>query len=221
MALEVDLRRVDLNESSLRTSKDDALQMLKTQYNALRYIMDYPTEKDYPVYNTDISRIQQTEAYGISNDLPELRMLETERKMAETQLQMTRHGYIPSLSLAGFLEWNAWTGDLKRWGSGYPDNKFWNSYGLGVTLRIPIFDSLDKRSKTRKGRLDVANAELRMQDAKRDLQVQYDNALNERACALQNYQREKEAYELAREVYALTSDQYTEGEATMTAVLQG
>ncbi|MCD7710468.1 MAG: TolC family protein [Porphyromonadaceae bacterium] len=220
MALEVDLQRVDLNLSKLRTAKDNALLMLQQQYNSLKYIMDYPAEKDFSVTDANISQIQQAEANGMSNDLPELKMLRQSVRIAETQLQMTKRGYIPSLSLTGFLQWNAWTGDLKRWGSGYPDNKLWNSYGLGVSLRIPIFDGLDKRSKTRKGKLDVANAELELQDTQRDMQVEYDNALNERTSALQNYQREKEAYELAQEVYNVTSDQYTEGVTTMTAVLQ-
>lgn len=220
MVLEVDLQRVELNLSKLKTAKENAVFMLRQQYNSLKYIMDYPAENEFSVTGIDVSKIQQSTTNGMSEELPELRLLKQSTEMAETQLKMTKQGYLPSLALTGFLQWNAWTGDLKRWGSGYPDNKFWNSYGLGVSLRIPIFDGFDKRSKIRKGKLEVTNATLKVQDTKRNLQTQYDNAFDKRTNALHSYQREKEAYELAQRVYNVTSDQYTEGLSTMTAVLQ-
>lgn len=220
MVLEVDLQRVDLNISSLRTARDNSISILQQQYNSLKYIMDYPAESEFRVIEVDISDLPALTATGLSNDLPEIRLLNQAQNIAETQLKMARQGYLPSLSLTGFLQWNGWTGSLKRWGGNYPDKKLWNSYGIGLTLRIPIFDGFEKRSKTRKGQLAVEDARLKIEDAQNGLQTQYNNAILECNSALRSYDREKANYELAQSVYSVTSNQYTEGVATMTAVLQ-
>lgn len=220
MVLEVDLQRVDLNLSKLKTAKDNATLILQQHYNTLKYMMDYPIEKEIDVSPTELSDIDKTEYSGLSNELPELLMLYQSKTIAKTQLQMYKQEYIPTLSFTGFMQWSAWTGDLKRWGEGYPDNKLWNSYGVGLTLKIPIFDGFHKRSKINRGKLDVINAELQIRDKRQGLQTEYINALSEQINALQTYYREKESYELAQRVYHVTSDQYTEGVATMTTVLQ-
>ncbi len=220
MALEIDVLRVDLNLSKLKTAKDNALLILQQQYNTLKYIMDYPAEDSIEVISADIHNLQQAENIGISNDLPELLILRQQREISKTQLKISKQEYIPTLSLTGFLQWNAWTGDLGRWKNGFPDNKLWDSYGIGITLHVPIFDGFNKSSKIRKHKLEVNNSEIQINDMQRNIETQYINAINQRENALQTYQREKDSYELAQTVYRITSDQYTEGIASMTSVLQ-
>ena len=59
------------------------------------------------------------------------------------------------------------------------------SYGVGLTLRIPIFDGLDKTYKIKKAMIDIENKRLAWEDARKNLQTQYLNAVND----LMNNQR--------------------------------
>ena len=87
-------------------------------------------------------------------------------------------------------------------------------------MRIPIFDGLDKRSKVRKANLDIDNARISYENAVKGMQTQYVNATNELRNSQRNYAKQKDNYNLAKDVYDVTQSRYREGVASMTEVLQ-
>ena len=220
MVLEVDLQRVDLNLQNLRTAYNNAQLTLQQQYNTLKYVMNISAGEEICVTTSDVETLAQTEATGLSENLPELQLLHKSHEMAEKQLKMVKHGYLPSLSLTGFVQWSAWSKEFDRWFHQGPENDLWNAYGFGLSLRVPIFDGFDKRHKTKKAKLAVNNARVKLEDSRAALDNQYRNAVMERDNALRTYHQQKESYRLAEKVYQVTSDQYLEGVTTMTAVMQ-
>lgn len=220
MVLEVDLQRVDLNLQNLRTAYNNAQLTLQQQYNTLKYVMNVPAGEEICVTTSDVETLAQTDATGLSENLPELQLLHKSHEMAEKQLKMVKHGYLPSLSLTGFVQWSAWSKEFDRWFHQGPENDLWNAYGFGLSLRVPIFDGFDKRHKTKKAKLAVNNARVKLEDSRAALDNQYRNAIMERDNALRTYHQQKESYRLAEKVYQVTSDQYLEGVTTMTAVMQ-
>ena len=220
MVLEVDLQRVDLNLQNLRTAYNNAQLTLQQQYNTLKYVMNVPAGEEISVTTSDVETLAQTDATGLSENLPELQLLHKSHEMAEKQLKMVKHGYLPSLSLTGFVQWSAWSKEFDRWFHQGPENDLWNAYGFGLSLRVPIFDGFDKRHKTKKAKLAVNNARVKLEDSRAALDNQYRNAVMERDNALRTYHQQKESYRLAEKVYQVTSDQYLEGVTTMTAVMQ-
>ena len=220
MVLDVDLQRVDLNLQNLQTASDNAQLTLQQQYNTLKYVMNFPADEEIRVTSADIDALPQADATGISESLPELQLLHKSHEMAEKQLKMVKQGYLPSLSLTGFVQWSAWSKEFDRWFHQGPENDLWNAYGFGLSLRVPIFDGFDKRQKTRKAKLAVNSAQVKLEDSRAALDNQYRNAVMERDNAMRTYQQQKESYRLAEKVYQVTSDQYLEGVTTMTAVMQ-
>ena len=220
MVLEVDLQRVDLNLQNLRTAYNNAQLTLQQQYNTLKYVMNVPAGEEICVTTSDVETLAQTDATGLSENLPELQLLHKSHEMAEKQLKMVKHGYLPSLSLTGFVQWSAWSKEFDRWFHQGPENDLWNAYGFGLSLRVPIFDGFDKRHRTKKAKLAVNNARVKLEDSRAALDNQYRNAVMERDNALRTYYQQKESYRLAEKVYQVTSDQYLEGVTTMTAVMQ-
>ena len=220
MVLEVDLQRVDLNLQNLQTASDNARLTLRQQYNTLKYVMNFPADAEIRVTSADIDALPQADATGISESLPELQLLHKSHEMAGKQLKMVKQGYLPSLSLTGFVQWSAWSKEFDRWFHQGPENDLWNAYGFGLSLRVPIFDGFDKRQKTRKAKLAVNSAQVKLEDSRAALDNQYRNAVMERDNAMRTYQQQKESYRLAEKVYQVTSDQYLEGVTTMTAVMQ-
>ena len=220
MVLEVDLQRVDLNLQNLRTAYNNAQLTLQQQYNTLKYVMNVPAGEEICVTTSDVETLAQTDATGLSENLPELQLLHKSHEMAEKQLKMVKHGYLPSLSLTGFVQWSAWSKEFDRWFHQGPENDLWNAYGFGLSLRVPIFDGFDKRHKTKKAKLAVNNARVKLEDSRAALDNQYRNAVMESDNALRTYHQQKESYRLAEKVYQVTSDQYLEGVTTMTAVMQ-
>ena len=183
MAMEVDLKRVNINLENLKVQYDNAQAMMTQQLNMLKYIMDYPAEKEIgllPV-NTDS---------------------------------------IATLNLTGNWRFAAYTDEAYHWFHSGPSNHWFRSYGVGLTLRIPIFDGLDKKYKIRKAMIDIETMKLSRLDTRKNLQTQYLNAVNDLMNNQRNFKKQKDNYLLAEEVYTVTTDRYREGITSMTEVLQ-
>lgn len=220
MALDVDVKRVNINLENLQVQYDNAQAMLIQQLNMLKYILDYPEEKEIALVPANTETISQDSFNGLSEDLYELRMLQSQKRLAEQQKKIINHGYIPSLSLSGSWMYSAYTDKGYHWFHSGPSNHWYDALSLGLSLRVPIFDGLDKRYKKRKALLDIENIKLTQEDTRKNLQTQYLNATSDLLNNQRNFKKQRDNYLLAEDVYEVTSDRYREGIASMTEVLQ-
>lgn len=220
MAMEVDVKRVNINLENLRVQYDNAKAMLVQQLNMLKYVIDYPADNEIALTPINTENFVPAELTGLSDDQIELQLLRAKTDITEQQRRMIRQGYLPTLSLTGSWMYSAYTDRFSNWFHSGPSNKWYNSYGLGVSLRIPIFDGMDKRYKLKKAALDVENAKLSYENTLKNLQTQYVNATNDLMNNRRNFKKQKDNYMLAEDVYGVTSERYREGIASMTEVLQ-
>lgn len=220
MAMEVDVKRVNINLENQRVQYDNAQSMLTQQLNLLKYVIDYPADKEIALTPVDTENTTSVSLTGLDNNQYELQLLQSKQKLAEQQRKMIGHGYIPSLSLTGSWMYSAYTDKAKNWFHSGPSNHWYNSSGIGLTLRIPIFDGLDKRAKMKKAKIEIENAKLSYENALKNMQTQYLNATNELMNSQRNFRKQKDNYLLAEDVYQVTTDRYREGIASMTEVLQ-
>lgn len=220
MAMEVDVKRVNINLENQRVQYDNAQSMLTQQLNLLKYVIDYPADKEIALTPVDTENAISVSLTGLDNNQYELQLLQSKQKLAEQQRKMIGQGYIPSLSLTGSWMYSAYTDKAKNWFHSGPSNHWYNSSGIGLTLRIPIFDGLDKRAKMKKAKIEIENAKLSYENALKNMQTQYLNATNELMNSQRNFRKQKDNYLLAEDVYQVTTDRYREGIASMTEVLQ-
>lgn len=220
MAMEVDVKRVNINLENLRVQYDNAKSMLTQQLNMLKYVIDYPADNEIALTPINTENFVSAELTGLSDDQIELQLLRAKTDITEQQRRMIRQGYLPTLSLTGSWMYSAYTDRFSNWFHSGPSNKWYNSYGLGISLRIPIFDGMDKRYKLKKAALDVDNAKLSYENTLKNLQTQYVNATNDLMNNRRNFKKQKDNYMLAEDVYGVTSERYREGIASMTEVLQ-
>lgn len=220
MAMEVDVKRVNINLENQKVQYDNAQAMLEQQLNLLKYIIDYPAEKQIALVPVNTETITPVALTGLSENLYELQLLQSQRQLAEQQKKMIGYGYIPSLNLTGNWMFSAYTDKAYHWFHSGPSGHWYRSYGLGLSLRVPIFDGLDKRYKTRKAVIDIENIKLAQENTRKNLQTQYLNATNDLMNNQRNFKKQKDNYLLAEDVYTVTMDRYREGITSMTEVLQ-
>ena len=220
MAMDVDVKRVNINLENLRVQYDNAKAMLAQQMNMLKYVIDYPADRDIAVAPMDSAKVETAVLGGLSEQLPELQLLKSKGELAVKQHEMIRQGYLPSLALTGNFTYSAFTDKFGNWFRSGPSNHWYNSSGLGITLRVPVFDGLERRSKIRKAKLDIENVRIAYDDALKSLRTQYLNAANDLMNCRRTFAKQCDNYRLAEDVYAVTTDRYREGIASMTEVLQ-
>ena len=220
MAVEVDVQRVNINLENLQVQYDNAKAMPTQQYNMLKYVMDYPAERDIAVVETNAEEVTTATFNGLNTNQYELLLLQEKSRLAEQQKKIVGHGYLPTLSLTGSWMYSAYTDKFKNWFHSGPSNHWYDSYGLGLSLRVPVFDGFDKRSRIRKAKIDVENARLSYTNALKNMETQYLNAINELQNSERNYRKQRDNCRLAENVCKVTNDRYREGISSMTEVLQ-
>ena len=220
MAIEVDVKRVNINIENMQVQYDNAKAMLVQQYNMLKYVMDYPSDAEIAVV-VDGGGIDEINSFaGVDSELYERRWLLEQVTLAEQQKDLAKSEYLPSLALTGSFMYSAFTDKIGNWFHSGESNHWYRSSGLGLSLRVPIFDSFGRRSKVRKAQIEIENAKISYEDAYKGLQTQYVNAINDLQNNQRNYVKQKDNYKLAEDVYNVTTDRYREGIVTMTDVLQ-
>ena len=220
MAVEVDVQRVNLNLEDLQVQYDNACAMLTQQYNMLKYVLDYPAEKEIAVLPADAEKLNTAATTGFNANQYELLLLQEKASLAEKQKKIVASGYLPTLSLTGSWMFSAYTDKFKNWFHSGPSNHWYGSNGLGLSLRVPVFDGFDKRSRINKAKIDVENSKLAYEDAMKGMQAQYLNATTELENSIRNYRKQKDNYSLAENVCKVTNDRYREGIVSMVEVLQ-
>ena len=220
MAMDVDVKRVNINLENLQVQYDNAQAMLVQQLNMIKYIIDYPAEKEITLEPVNSSNITPIELTGLSENLFEFQLLQSKERLAESQKKIIKDGYLPSLSLTGSWMFSAYTDKFKNWLHTHPSNHWYRSYGIGLAMQIPIFDAFDKKYKSRKADIDIENIRLAKENSRKHMETQYLNATNDLTNNQRNFKKQKDNYLLAEEVYEVTSSRYKEGIASMTEVLQ-
>ena len=220
MSLEVDLKRVNLNIENLTVQRDNAAAMLEQQYTMLKYVIDYPADKNIKVTDVDPNQIETVKADGLNVNLYELQLLQQKKELTQKQVKLAKDGYLPSVSLTGSLMYSAFTDKIEHWIHSGDSNHWYGSNGLGIQLRVPVFDGFEKRSKIRKAKVEAESARIVYEDALKGMQANYVNAVSEVNNSQRNYKKQLDNYVLAQDVYNVTADQYKEGVTSMTAVLQ-
>ena len=220
MALAVDLKRINVRIESTDVSLANAKAMLREQYNMLKYAMDYPADEDIVVDVKKVDDINMAAQSGLNVNLYELQLMRTQEKLTEQQVKLAKDAYLPTVALTGNFTFTAYTDKFKNWFHSGESNHWYDSNGLGITLRVPVFDGFEKRSKIRKAKIDADNARIAYENTLKNLQTQYSNAVNDLMNNERNYRKQRDNYRLAEDIYKVTMDRYREGVTSMVEVLQ-
>lgn len=222
IVLEVDVKRVNVNLSNLRVKLDNAESMKLQQLNMLRYILDLAPDAPLAVarLETGESLLSEYIPGAFSTNLYELQLLDKQYDLLTRQKKMVNQGYIPTLSLVGNFSYSAYTDHFRNYFHSHPTNKWYNSTYWGLSLKIPVFDAFAKRNRVRKIESEQITLRNTIDDTTNRLNTQYSNAMEDWQNNLRNVRNQSENYHLAEEIYTVTADQYREGVASMTDLLQ-
>lgn len=218
--MEVDLNRVRINLKNLNMLHDQCLTLHNQQLNILRFLINLPSEAPLKV-----SKMEE-EIYRIHNDnlsesLPELLLPAQQKKLALQRIKVIKAGYLPSVSLTGYA---GALGYQEKFGnffhtSAASDNWFGNCY-IGLSIKIPLFEANSRKLQIKQYKYDVLQAENRFESTRKELSKNFANARLQFNHNMKVFQTQSENRRQAENVYNTTEEQYKEGVASMTALLQ-
>ncbi len=220
VVMEVDLSRVRINMQNLEAQRSQYQTLYKQQLNLLRFLMNVGA--DYPL---DVERmpgnITPVQTFGVSDGLPELRLAEKQKELAEKRIKVTRVGYVPSISFTGYAGGIGYQEKFHRFfnDKSATDNWFGNCF-IGLTVKIPIFEANARKLQARQYKHDARQAANNIELKRRQVSESYDNAMLQLNHNMQVFRTQTGSYRQAEAVYDVTEEQYKEGVASMSDLLQ-
>ncbi len=153
------------------------------------------------------------EAVGIR---PEIQSEQLRLKATEHSIKIAQAGLYPSLSFSAGLGTNYYTT------SGFPSDGFGKqlknnfSQYLGFNLSIPIFNRLQTRSSIRSARVDRLNQQLQLDNVRKLLYKEIQQAYYNTVAARQKLASSQQARQASQDAFALVQAKYEQGKATIT-----
>jgi len=216
----IDLDRTTVQVNNLKAELQQAINTLQIQENALKFAigMDISTEISMPRETFAIDpQVLENEAANLDNRI-EIRSLAKQTELLELDKKAAIAEYYPSLSFTGNL------GYLGM-GQSFPifskdEGVSWSGFsGLGLNLSIPIFNGGKTKAKVNqknieilKNKADLADRKLALSQASQDARTQIKNSLL-------TINTNEANVKLAKEVLEDTQNNYRNGLATLTELL--
>ncbi|HAO15778.1 MAG TPA: transporter [Tenacibaculum sp.] len=147
----------------------------------------------------------------------DFRMVENERESKRLLMRLEQSKALPSLS--AFVNYGA--NSNSNTFSFFDAKQRWFDYSLlGVSLNLPIFSSFGRQAKTARAKIELENADIRMEEARQKLNLQAEAAKSEYQLSICNYETAKKNLGLAERIEKKQQIKFFEGLSSSFDLLQ-
>lgn len=220
LATKIDLDRTKVSLSNLKASRQQIINAIELQENALKFFMGM---------NLDQVVILPESTFTIDDSIllaenkidarTEIHLLEKQQELLHYKRKSVVADYYPSLAAFGTFAYQG-TGDKFPWGGKPVDRVFWtNSSAVGVSLKLPIFNGFENRAKVRQVNIELKKVSLQLSDTKLALALDYRNAQKTIENAMITINIQKDNVDLAKSILSNIQNNYKHGLASLTDLL--
>lgn len=222
LAKKIDLDRIKVTIVNLESALKQLENAAVLQENSLKFLIgmqiDTPIELVEENLEMEITPVLQ-DAPDVKS-LTQFQLLETQKQLLEYNKESIKAAYYPTLSLSANYSYQG-LGDKFPIGGKPADGVYWTDYStIGLNLNIPIFSGFRTRSLIRQAQTQLDVLEEDMKEAELALNFAYENAktqINNNVITIEN---QRENVKLAQEVLDNTQNNYLNGLATLTDLLE-
>lgn len=220
LARKIDLDRITVTLNNITTSRQQLLNAVEIQENALKFYMGMPVNDKIIIPESEVKILPVVlEETAETSNRSEYRLMETQKTLLEFNRRAMKSLYYPTLSATAGYNYIG-QGPQMPLGAKPSEGVYWSDFSsIGLNLNIPIFTGFGTRAKVRQADIDVRKAEVDLADTKLALDLAYKNAKTQVENSLITIENQKENAKLAQEVYDNTQNNYINGLASLTDLL--
>ena len=221
LSKKIDVDRTTVAVNNLKSARQQALNGVQLSENALKYMIGMPMNevitlpKEGFEANYDLAFEK-----GNSNTRIELQVLEKQKQLLDLNTKVQRAALYPSLALQatyGYLSMGPKTPIIY----GKKDKVYGADYSaITLGLKIPIFSGFGTRAKIRQAQIESQALEATLKDTRLAMDLAYENAHSRLTNNLLTIDSQKENVKLAEEVLLNTQNNYQQGLASLTDLLE-
>jgi outer membrane protein TolC len=221
LAKKIDVDRINVKLTNLETQREQTLNGITQQENQLKFAMGMPVTNQIVLPETELTAVSQlpqfTDSVSLANRT-EIKLLDTQDKLLGLQRKAYVAEYYPSLALTGNYTYSSQSNGFDFLSSNASAIGFGSS-AVGLTLKVPIFNGFLTRSKIRQADVEISKAKEDRKETTNSLNLAYENAKIQLKNSLNTINSQKKNADLAQEIYKSTQNNYNNGLATLTDLL--
>ena len=219
LARKIDLDRMNVNLNNINTQRQQALNAVQQQENALKFYMGMPIETPITLPKNDIEIKLLPLAKPDVTVRTEYQLLKKQEQLYTYNKKSIIAEYYPSLSLSAGYNYIGQGPELP-WFAKPSDNVYWSDFSsIALNLKVPIFNGFGTRARVRQADVQLRETQADIEDTKLSLNLAYENAATQIRNSLITIQNQSENVKLAQEVLDNTQNNYQQGLATLTDLL--
>ena len=220
LAKQIDLDRMNVNLSNIKTQKQQLLNAVQLQENALKFYMGMPISASITIPEEEFAVTPYNNQDSLNpNNRSEFQLLKKQEELLTLQKKAMVAGYAPTLSLSANYNYLG-QGDQLPWFATPSEGVYWSDFSsIGLNLRIPLFTGFGTRSKVGQANVQLQILQEDLKDTQLALDLDYENARTQISNSIITLQSQKENMELAEEIQRNINNNYLQGLASLTDLL--
>ena len=220
LAKRIDLDRMTVNLSNINTQKQQIINSVQLQENALKFYIGMPmdAEINIPQSEFEVTPAAFTDVPNIANRTEYL-ILKKQEELLVLQKKSIIAGYYPTLSLSANYNYIG-QGPQMPWFAKPSDGVYWSDFStIGLNLRVPLFTGFGTRAKVRQADVELRTLQEDIKDTQLSLDLDYKNAKTQIENSIITLENQKENMRLADEILKNINNNYVQGLASLTDLL--
>lgn len=221
LAREIDLDRVNVQLMNLSTTRQQLVNAVQLQENALKFYMGIPIEQPIELAEEEFA----VESYLLTDEVEtenrtEMKVLKKQEELLELQKEARKAAYYPTLSLTAGYNYMG-QGDRFPIGSGLEKGVYWSDFSsISLNLRVPIFSGFANKARVSQADIELRTLQEDIRQTELSLDLEYQNAKSQIENNLIAIENQQENVNLAQKVVDNTQNNYRLGLATLTDLLE-
>ena len=221
LARKIDVDRIKVNLTNLQTQQEQTTNAVTQLENQLKFYIGMPVSENIVLPATELSEVKTLPAFADSVSLAgrtEIRLLDVQRDLLKLQRKAYVSEYYPTLSLTGNFSYTGQSDKFDLFKSN--SSTFWyDASAIGLSLKVPIFNGFATRSRIRQADVDIKKADEDKRQTTNSLNLAYENAKIQLKNSITTINSQRENVVLAQEIYNSTQNNYNNGLAALTDLL--
>jgi outer membrane protein len=221
LAKKIDVDRIKVKLTNLLTQREQTSNSITQLENQLKFAMGMPVSTDITLPKTELTEVTKLPVLADTVTLDnrtEIKILNSQDKLLALQRKAYVAEYYPTLALSGNYTYSSQSGGFDFLSSSAASTAYGAS-AIGLTLKVPIFNGFLTRSKIRQADVDIQKAREDRRESKNSLNMAYENAKIQLKNSLNTITSQKQNAQLAEEIYNSTQNNYNNGLASLTDLL--
>jgi len=223
LAKRIDLDRVRVNLTNVKTQREQVANAITQQENVLKFYIGMPigTEVNIPV--TELNKIT-TDAQTLSdsfniNELTQYQLLKKQEELLQYQKKAAKAEYYPSLALTGNYGYTSTSDNFDIFKGGNSTATKYDASAIGLSLSIPVFDGFARKSRVKQADIEIQQIQEDLKNTSNSLTLAHRNANLSIRNNINTINSQQANVKLAQQVYASTQNNYNNGLASLTDLL--